>query len=52
MLCIDGKQIYQTYAIMRYLGRIYDYYPQNPEDACKVDTIVEYTIDYKEGRNS
>lgn len=46
MLEVDGKQFVQTYAILRYLGKQYGYYPESPLDAWKVDSIVDATDDF------
>lgn len=36
-----GEKKYQSIAILRYLGSIYGYYPQDPEEAFKVDEAID-----------
>ena len=37
----DGKQINQSQAIVRYLGRTYGYYPADAYDAWRVDSFID-----------
>ena len=36
----------QSWAILRYLGRTYGYYPENPEVAYKIDSTIDAVEDY------
>ena len=43
----DGKCLCQSWAILRYLGRKYGYYPEeNPETAFKIDSMMDAVEDY------
>ena len=42
----DGKQLVQSWAILRFLGRKYGYYPEDPETAWKVDSTIDAVEDY------
>jgi glutathione S-transferase len=41
----DGKFYSQAPAILRYVGRTYGYYPEDPELAWKVDSTLEHVRD-------
>jgi glutathione S-transferase len=36
----------QSWAILRYLGRTYGYYPEDPEVAYKIDSTIDAVEDY------
>ena len=42
----DGKQLVQSWAILRYLGRTYGYYPNDAELAWKIDSTIDAVEDY------
>jgi glutathione S-transferase len=42
----DGKHLVQSWAILRFLGRKYGYYPEDPETAWKVDSTIDAVEDY------
>lgn len=42
----DGKHLCQSWAILRYLGRTYGYYPETPELAWKIDSTIDAVEDY------
>ncbi len=42
----DGKQLVQSWAILRYLGRRFGYYPEDPETAWRVDSTIDAVEDY------
>ena len=42
----DGKNLCQSWAILRFLGRTYGYYPEEPETAWKVDSTIDAVEDY------
>lgn len=46
MLEHEGKTMVQSWAILRYLGRTYGYYPENPEVAYKIDSTIDAVEDY------
>lgn len=46
MLEQDGKTMVQSWAILRFLGRTYGYYPENPEVAYKIDSAIDAVEDY------
>ena len=48
-LDIDGKKLYQSIAILRYLGRKYGYYPDDIDQQFKVDMICDSIADYRDG---
>ena len=41
----DGTQLAQAKAILRFLGQMHGYYPQNPLDSCKVDGLIDHFED-------
>ena len=46
MLEKEGKHYVQSWAILRYLGRTYGYYPEAPETAFKIDSTIDAVEDY------
>ena len=42
----DGKHLCQSWAILRFLGRKYGYYPNDPEVAWKIDSTIDAVEDY------
>jgi glutathione S-transferase len=42
----DGKHLCQSWAILRFLGRKYGYYPDEAEIAWKIDSCVDAVEDY------
>ena len=42
----DGKHLVQSWAILRFLGRKYGYYPKEAELAWKIDSIIDAVEDY------
>lgn len=42
----DGKQLVQTWSILRYLGKIYGYYPEDAGQAWRVDSTVDAVDDF------
>jgi glutathione S-transferase len=42
----DGKDLVQSWAILRYLGRTYGYYPENADLAYKIDSTIDAVEDY------
>ena len=42
----EGKFYCQSWAILRFLGRKYGYYPSDPEVAWKVDSVIDAVEDY------
>ena len=42
----DGKLLVQSWAILRFLGRKYGYYPEDPETAWKIDSTIDAVEDY------
>jgi glutathione S-transferase len=42
----DGKHFVQSWAILRYLGRTYGYYPNDAELAWKIDSTIDAVEDY------
>ena len=46
MLEHDGKHLVQSWAILRYLGRTYGYYPNEAELAWKIDSTIDAVEDY------
>ena len=42
----DGKRLVQSWAILRYLGRQYGYYPSDIDAAYLVDSILQTIDDY------
>ena len=46
MLEHDGKNMVQSWAILRFLGRTYGYYTENPEAAYKIDSTIDAVEDY------
>ena len=42
----DGKHLVQSWAILRFLGRKYGYYPEDPETAWKIDSTIDAVEDY------
>ena len=42
----DGKHLVQSWSILRFLGRKYGYYPDDPETAWKVDSTIDAVEDY------
>jgi glutathione S-transferase len=45
----DGKHYCQSWAILRFLGRKYGYYPEDPETAWKIDSTIDAVEDYFNG---
>lgn len=45
----DGKHLVQSWSILRYLGRQYGYYPEDPETAWRVDSTIDAVEDYFTG---
>ena len=41
----DGHRFVQSWAILRYLGRTYGYYPNEPELAWKIDSTIDAVED-------
>ena len=46
MLEHDGKNLVQSWAILRYLGKLFGYYPESTEEAYKVDSTLDAIEDY------
>ena len=46
MLETDGKRFVQSWAILRYLGRTYGYYPETPDLAWTIDSTIDAVEDY------
>ncbi len=46
MLEHDGKHLAQSWSILRYLGKIHGYYPEDWENGWKVDSILDAVEDY------
>ena len=42
----DGHRMVQSWAILRYLGRTYGYYPNEAELAWKIDSTIDAVEDY------
>ena len=42
----DGKTYCQSWSILRFLGRKYGYYPEDPETAWKIDSTIDAMEDY------
>jgi glutathione S-transferase len=42
----DGKDLVQSWAILRYLGRTYGYYPENADLAYTIDSTIDAVEDY------
>ena len=42
----DGKNLCQSWAILRFLGRTHGYYPSDPENAWRVDSTIDACEDY------
>lgn len=42
----DGKWLAQSWSILRYLGKVYGYYPSDAEAAWKVDSTLDAVEDY------
>ena len=42
----DGKNLCQSWAILRVLGRTHGYYPSDPESAWRVDSTIDACEDY------
>ncbi len=42
----EGKHLVQSWAILRFLGRKYGYYPDEPELAYKIDSTIDAVEDY------
>ena len=43
----DGHRFVQSWAILRYLGRIYDYYPiEDAKIAWKIDSTIDAVEDF------
>ena len=42
----EGKRFIQSWAILRYLGRIYGYYPNDKVVAWKIDSTIDAVEDY------
>ena len=42
----DGKHLCQTWSILRYLGKLHGYYPEDPVQAWKVDSTLDAVEDY------
>ena len=42
----EGKQLVQSWSIMRYLGRKYGYYTEDPETAWRIDSTLDAAEDY------
>ena len=42
----DGKQLVQSWAILRYLGRRFGYYPDDAETAWRVDSTIDAVEDF------
>ena len=49
MLNIDGKSLFQSMAILRYIGRKYGYYPEDAYQAYLVDLIMDAQSDFCNG---
>ena len=45
----DGKFFSQSWAILRYLGRTYGYYPESPETAYTIDSTIDSIEDFLSG---
>ena len=45
ILEVDGVKMSQSMAIMRYLGRVYGFYPEDPEEAWRVDSLLDSQVD-------
>lgn len=46
MLEHDGKHLVQSWAILRYIGKIHGYYPDNSEEAWQVDSLLDSVEDF------
>ena len=46
MLEVDGKNLVQSWAILRFLGRQHGYYPQDLETAFTIDSTIDAVEDY------
>ena len=46
MLEVDGKNLVQSWAILRFLGRQNGYYPADAEIAYRVDSTIDAVEDY------
>jgi glutathione S-transferase len=46
MMEVDGKNLVQSWSILRYLGRQHGYYPQDLETAYTVDSTIDAVEDY------
>jgi glutathione S-transferase len=46
MLEHNGKNLVQSWAILRYLGKVLGYYPETSEEAWAVDSIVDAAEDF------
>ena len=42
----DGKQLVQSWAILRFLGRTHGYYPEDCETAWRVDSTIDAVEDF------
>lgn len=46
MLEVDGKNLVQSWSILRFLGRQHGYYPQDLETAFTIDSTIDAVEDY------
>ena len=46
MLEHDGKNLAQSWSILRYLGKVHGYYPEDWENGWKVDSLVDAVEDF------
>ena len=42
----DGKHLAQSWAILRYLGRRFGYYSEDPETAWRIDSTIDAVEDF------
>lgn len=42
----DGKNLAQTWSIVRYIGKLHGYYPEDWENCWKVDSLVDAVEDF------
>ena len=48
VLEMDGEQYSQSYSILKLLGKMYGYYPEDPKQAYKVDSMLQAGQDLQE----
>ena len=46
MLEHEGKHLVQSWSILRYLGKVHGYYPEDWENGWKVDSLIDAVEDY------